>query len=96
VLLDQVVLAIAQTAGFQQDLIGNADLANVVKISAAKERGEIFFAQLQRLTETRGVRSESLAMPIGVGIACFDHEREAHDDRLGRVEIVRVALEPHQ
>ena len=92
----RMVLAVAQSAGLQQNLVGDADLADVVEIAAAKQCGELFFAQVQCRAECRGVRGEALAVSIGVGIARFDDEREAHDDRLGRVEVVRVALQTHE
>ena len=35
-------------------------------------------------------------MSVGVCVARFDDEREAHDDGLGRVEVVGIALQPHK
>ena len=66
------------------------------RIAAALEHGDIVVAETDVAAEHRGVARQPLAVALGVAVARLDGQRQAEDHRLGGVEIVGVALDPHQ
>ena len=60
------------------------------------QRRHILFAQLEAAAERRRVVREPVAVAVGVAVARFDRQREAHDHPLRGIELVGVALEAKQ
>ena len=87
----------SERARLEQDGVGQRDLADVVKVAAASERHQVVLGEAAGGVPCRdGILRQALAVALGVGVARFDHRRHAAQDRFGRVEIVREALELHQ
>src|SRR5436309_3784692 len=85
-----------ERAALEQHAIGDGDLADVVQEAAALERGEIAIAKAKRAAERDAVRGEPLAMPARRRIARLDGGAEAENQRLDRLELVRVELQAYE
>ena len=81
---------------FSSTRVGHGDLADVVKKAAALERREVRGVESQRPAHARRIRRQPLAVPLRQRVARLDRRAHAEDDRLGRLEIVGVALQPDQ
>src|SRR5262245_57212431 len=93
VLLDHLEFVGRQRRRLEQDRIGDADLADVVQIRAALERGQLFPRQADRGAERPGELREPLAAAVGGGIARVNRQRKTFENRFGRFELVGVALQ---
>ena len=81
---------------FRSTRVRHGDLADVVQKAAALERREIRGVESQRPAHARRIRRQPLAVPLRRRVARLDRRAHAEDDRLGRLEIVGVALQPDQ
>ena len=92
---DQRFLRI-ERAALEQHVIGNRDLADVVEEAAAAERFQVAGRQAERAAKSGRVARQTLAMALRRRIARFDGRAESEHHRFGRLELIGVALQPHQ
>ena len=92
-LLDDLKLACCQRRRLQQYGVWHANFADVMQASASVKRRKLLIAQTNFLANQGGIPGESLAMAVGVGVAGFDRQRQAKDDRVGRLKVGVVVLQ---
>ena len=62
----------------------------------AVERLHIRGTEPERTSDRGGMIGDPVTMALGATVAVLDHHRQGGDDRRGRIEVVRVALQPDQ
>ena len=71
-----------QFAGFEQNAVGNADLADIVQKSADHQIGNLLFRQVHRLGQSDCIVSDpvvvgvGIRIPLGNGVAEGVHQGE--------------------
>ena len=63
-----------QRPRLQQHGIRNADLPDIVKKAAARERRDVVLVEPERPAQRGGVLRETLAMAVGRAVARFDRQ----------------------
>ncbi len=81
-----------QNAAFEEHGIGDADLADVVQIAAAKQRRQVGLRKAHGLAQHDGSDSQPLAMPAGMRIAMLDGLRQREQNGLGFFERIDQRL----
>jgi hypothetical protein len=87
-------LRVVERAGLVEDLLRDADLADVVEETAETERAQALGRELELAADLDGIVGDALGVALGVGVLRLDRVRERDQDRLGTLEIVGEALRP--
>src|SRR5439155_25777910 len=80
----------------EQNAIGDRDFADIVAESSAVGCREMALVQTERFSERCPVMGEPLAVATRRGVARFDGRAKPKDNRLSRLELIRVPLEPDE
>ena len=88
-------LDIIELAGLVQDLVADADLADVMKECALDQRANLFAAQAGRLGEMGGVERHAIVVRVGIAVAVRDRAAEhLHRLQIGGEQAFREVRQP--
>ena len=90
VLLDDLVLVRRQAAGLAEDVVRDADLADVVEERRDPQAGSHLLRQAQPLGEEQGVGGDVLGVELRVAVLAVDRQDEALQHVEGRVRRPRI------